>query len=134
MGTRATSRPTSPGGRGEARRHADRAGRRADTLCAWLLRLKGYRLLARRHRTPFGELDIVARRGGTLVAVEVKVRDTLADAALSVTPRQRRRIAHALDAYRARHPAVQQLAVRFDAMLVVAWRVHHVRDAWRPEA
>jgi hypothetical protein len=63
------SRPTS-----EKRRRADRAGRLAETLCALSLRLRGYRILDRRFRTPVGELDIVARRGRALVFVEVNAR------------------------------------------------------------
>ncbi|MEO0501369.1 MAG: YraN family protein [Pseudomonadota bacterium] len=67
-----------------AREQAERRGRRAETLAAWYLRLKGYRILGRRLRTRGGEIDIVARRGRTIVFVEVKARrdDISADAAL----------------------------------------------------
>ncbi|MCR4283578.1 MAG: YraN family protein, partial [Bauldia sp.] len=43
----------------EARRAAEKRGRRAETLAAWLLRLKGYRVLARRYKTPAGEIDLI---------------------------------------------------------------------------
>ena len=49
--------------------------------------LKGYRILARRYRTPHGEIDIVARRQQLIAFVEVKARASLDDAAYAVTPR-----------------------------------------------
>src|SRR5271155_1736069 len=90
----------------ERRRAAYRAGRSAETLCIWLLRLKGYRILARDWRVPVGEIDILVRRGSVLAAVEVKRRGTLFDAAAAVGPRQRRRILRALEAYVTRYPAL----------------------------
>src|SRR5690606_20781701 len=59
---------------GPDRRRAERAGRRAETLAALFLRLKLYRIVAMRYKTPVGEIDIVARRGRMLVLVEVKQR------------------------------------------------------------
>src|SRR5258708_40248810 len=53
------------------RRIAFRFGLSAESRAAALLIAKGYRILARRFRTPLGEIDIVARRRGVLVFVEV---------------------------------------------------------------
>ena len=58
----------------ERRRAAEAGGRRAETLAALFLRLKGYRVLMVRAKTPVGEIDIVARRGKTIVFIEVKQR------------------------------------------------------------
>ena len=80
-----------------SRQGRERAGRFAETLAAWLLRLRGYRILARRYATPVGEIDLVARRGELLVFVEVKRRAgrgdalALAAAAAAGTHRPRRR-------------------------------------------
>lgn len=116
----------------EKRRRADRAGRLAETLCALSLRLRGYRILARRFRTPVGELDIVARRGRSLAFVEVKARPSLALAAESIAFRQRKRVERAAGAYLALNPALAGLDARFDAMLVAPWRwPRHLEDAWR---
>ena len=52
----------------------EQRGRRAENIAAMFLRLKGYTILDRRCRTPFGEIDIIARRGKTIVFVEVKAR------------------------------------------------------------
>ena len=49
-------------------------GLRGESLAADYLAGQGYRLLARNHRTPLGELDLIARDGPELVFVEVKTR------------------------------------------------------------
>jgi putative endonuclease len=101
--------------------------------CVWRLRLAGYRVLARRFRSPAGEIDIVARRGGVLAFVEVKARATYEQAAFALTDSQLRRIARAAEAFAARHPALLGCAWRFDAMLVTprGWP-RHMTDVWRP--
>ncbi|MEI6559906.1 MAG: YraN family protein [Rhodospirillaceae bacterium] len=112
---------------------AERFGRRAEAWCRLALRLKGYRVLAARQRTPVGEIDIVARRGGVVAIVEVKARRAGADMAEAVSPRQRARLERAAAAYLGRHAELAGLAVRFDVMLVRPWRwPEHVCDAWRP--
>jgi putative endonuclease len=75
------------------RQVAFRLGLSAETRAAALLLAKGFRIVARRWRSPVGEIDLVARRGRLLVFVEVKARGVLEDAAEAVTPRQQRRIA-----------------------------------------
>ena len=112
---------------------ADRLGRWAEWRCVWRLRLSGYRVLARRLRTPAGEIDIVARRGALLAIVEVKARATADAAAFALTEPQWRRIARAAEMFVARRPALADCAIRFDAMLVTprGWPTHVV-DAWRP--
>ena len=115
------------------RRRAERAGRAAETACVWLLRLKGYRVLARRYRSSVGELDIVVRRGALLAVVEVKARRRFTAAVEAVDSRQRRRIARAAEMFLAENPALAPLAVRFDVMVVLPWRPPvHIIDAWRP--
>ena len=59
------------------RRAGHARGLVAESIAGWLLRLKGYRVLATRYRTPLGEIDIVARRGKVLAFVEVKARPSL---------------------------------------------------------
>jgi len=113
------------------RHAAEKRGRWAETLACWYLRLRGWRILARRARVPGGEVDIVARRGRTLAFVEVKARST--DEAAGF----------ALDAWRLRRVVVaaEQLAprymrdgddVRIDAMFVVPRRwPKHMIDVWQ---
>lgn len=116
------------------RRAAYRRGRTAEAYAAWLLRLKGYRIVARGYRCPVGEVDIIARRGGLLVAVEVKLRPSLAEAAEAVAPRQRQRIVRAMDHFMAHNPTVARCDLRFDAVLLAPRRrPRHIADAWRPD-
>lgn len=71
-----------------ARQRAFRTGLSAESRAAAMLIAKGFRIVARRARTPSGEIDIIARRGKLLIFVEVKARASLDDAAFAVTPRQ----------------------------------------------
>jgi putative endonuclease len=119
-------RPANP-----LRRRAWQRGRAAETLCVWHLRLRGYRILARGYRVPAGEIDIVARRGRVLVAIEVKARDSMAAASEAIAPRQRRRVARAFEQFLAAHPQHGGLTLRFDVMLVARGRLpRHVSNAW----
>ena len=116
------------------RRDALALGRWAEVLCAWWLRLKGYRVLARNLKTPrgvgVGEIDILARRGRQLVIVEVKARATLEEAAAAISPRQRARLERAAAWVQAGPFAPGTDSLRFDAMLVAPWRMpRHVVDA-----
>jgi putative endonuclease len=117
------------------RRSAWRRGRGAETLCVWWLRLHGWRILARGYRVPSGEIDIIARRGSTVAAIEVKARDSAEDALYAVTPRQQRRVARAFEHFLAGRPDLAAAGtLRFDVMLVVPGRLpRHVADAWRPD-
>jgi len=60
--------------RGRSRGPRVRLGRKGEEFACRYLEAQGYRILARNHRTPYGELDIVAREGETLVFVEVRLR------------------------------------------------------------
>lgn len=93
-------------------------GLSAESRAAAYLIAKGYRIVARRFRSPVGEIDIVARRRGTLVFVEVKARARLDDAAEAVILRQQRRIVAAAEAWLASHPDDMNSDMRFDVMLV----------------
>ena len=118
----------------EERRRAESLGLSAETRAAWLLRLKLHAVLAHRFRCAVGEIDLVARRGRTLVFVEVKARATLAAAIEAVTPRTRARILAAADVFVARHPALADLDRRFDIVAVLPGRwPRHLRDAFRAD-
>ena len=100
------------------RQVAFRFGISAESRAAAFLVAKGYRILARRWRCPAGEIDIVARRRGLLIFVEVKAREKLDDAAEAVVVRQQRRIVAAAEAWLAGHPDIGDCDMRFDVMLV----------------
>ncbi len=104
------------------RQAAFRLGLSAEARAAAFLMAKGYRIAARRWRSPAGEVDLVARRGNLLVFVEVKARPHIDDAAWSVTDRQKRRIAAAAAAWLSAHPDDAGCDIRFDAMLIAPRR------------
>jgi putative endonuclease len=132
-GIRSGIRPAS-GPASNRRRDAEQRGRSAETLAAWLLRAKGYRILARRFRVPAGEIDLVARRGRIVAFVEVKARGSRENAAEAVSPYQRRRIAAAAAAWLGRHGDGLDCDVRFDAVLIAPRRLPlHLVDCWRPD-
>lgn len=117
------------------RQAAFRLGVSAEGRAALLLAAKGYRELARRWKSPVGEVDLVMRRGRLLVFVEVKARPRLDDAAWSVLPRQKQRIVAAAEAWLAAHPEHAGYDIRFDAVLVAPGRLpQHVAAAFEAEA
>ncbi len=118
-------------GAGEDRRRslARLAGVDAERLALLLLVAKGYWPLARDYRGHRGEIDLVMRRGRTIVAVEVKSRPTLEQAAEAVTPAKLRRIAAGLRQFRAERRLGDGNVFRSDAVLVAPRRwPRHVAD------
>jgi putative endonuclease len=113
-------------------------GRAAERRAAWLLRLKGYSIIAQGFRPAkafgLGEIDIVARRGRMLAFVEVKARATEADALFAITPRQQTRILKAAEHFLKVKPAYSGWPMRFDAVVLEQGRFwpRHLADAWRP--
>jgi len=113
------------------RQVAFRTGLSAESRAAAYLIAKGFRILARRWRSPVGEIDIVARRRKLLVFVEVKARERLDDAAWSVTDRQKARIVAAAEAWLAMNEGASFEDIRFDAMLVAPGRLpRHIPAAF----
>ena len=112
-------------------RTAHARGLVAEGLAAWMLRLKGYRVLATRYRTPLGEIDIVARRGKVLAFVEVKARPTVEAGLEAIATEGYRRIEAAADLYLSRHPQFIDFTLRFDLVVVSPRRrPHHVENAF----
>lgn len=116
------------------RRAAEIHGRRSETLAAFALAFKLYRVIGRRIKTPAGEIDLVAiAPSGLLCFIEGKARRTERDALEAISDRQRDRIARAAELFLRSRPALRHKAVRFDTMLIIPRRwPRHVRDAWRP--
>src|SRR5258708_37468520 len=102
---------------------AFRTGLSAESRAAAYLMVKGYRILAKRFRTPHGEIDLVAKRRNLVAFVEVKARATLDEAAFAVTPRQQARIINAAQLWLAARPEYAELELRFDAILIAPRRL-----------
>ena len=102
---------------------AFQTGLSAESRAGALLMAKGYRILAKRYRTPHGEIDLIAKRRNLIAFVEVKARASLDEAAYAVTPRQQARIINAAQAWLAAHPDHAELELRFDAILIAPRRL-----------
>ncbi len=96
-------------------------GHWAEAVALVFLVLKGYRPLARRFAAAGGEIDLVVRRGDTIVFVEVKARGAMADALTAITATKRRRFSRAARAWLARHPAAASRTWRADAVYLAPW-------------
>lgn len=110
-----------------ARREAE--GRRGEALAALYLRLTGWRILAQRLKTPRGEIDLIARRGRTVIFVEVKWRRSTALLDEAIDPYRLRRVAAAAEAVAHRHARPGDI-VRIDVLLLAPWRFpRHLENA-----
>ena len=116
------------------RHAAEKRGRSAETLACWYLRLKGWRILARRARVPGGEVDIIARRGGTLAFVEVKARANEEAAALSLDEWRLRRVAVAAERLAPRYMRAND-DIRIDALFILPGRwPRHLANVWQGDS
>ncbi|MCA1652661.1 MAG: YraN family protein [Sphingomicrobium sp.] len=109
---------------------AERAGRRAETIAAWWLRLHGWTILARRARVAGGEVDIVARRGRIVAFVEVKARRTEEAAGFALDRHRLRRVAAAAERLALRYARPGD-DIRIDALFIVPRRLpRHLPGVW----
>jgi putative endonuclease len=104
------------------RRRRHRSGLSAETVVAAVLFATGHRVLARRFKTPAGEIDIIVVKGRRLAFVEVKRRATSEECEAAITPTLRYRVRRAADLWLARNPRFQQHDVSFDLVFVTPWR------------
>ena len=111
------------------------AGHLAESMARWLMRLKGYRIIAKNmitgKGTHAGEVDFVACKRHTLVFVEVKKRSSLDEAAYAIKPAQQQRIKNGATAFLKKNPQFTDYDIRFDAILVTfPCAVEHIENAW----
>ena len=117
-----------------SRQQAEKRGRRAETYAALYLRLIGHRILAQRFRCKAGEIDLIARRGRTLLFIEVKQRSREAHARDMVSYESEQRIQDAAEIWLNAHPGFldQTYDFRYDIITVIGrWRLRHERDVFR---
>jgi putative endonuclease len=112
------------------RASAEQRGRQAERLCGWWLRLKGWRILARRARTPAGEVDLIARRGSMVAFIEVKARATSVALDDAIDERRLSRVAAAAESLA--HLYLQPGDdMRIDVMLLAPGRPpRHLENVW----
>jgi putative endonuclease len=114
-----------------------RTGRRGEDLACAELTRRGYAVLARRYRTRYGEIDIVARCAGVIVFVEVKARhgSRFGDPAEAITSQKQHRLVAMAQDYLARY-GLLETPCRFDIVAidfaVSPALVTVIADAFRP--
>ncbi|NKB51902.1 MAG: YraN family protein [Rhizobiaceae bacterium] len=113
------------------RRQAYRRGHQAEWLAAIMLQLNGFRIAARRFKTPVGEVDLIVRKQELIVFVEVKARSSHQVALDSINPTSQRRIAAAAMWWLGQQPDAGHLSWRFDVITVAprSWP-RHFKDVW----
>ena len=112
------------------RQTAEASGRRGERIAAWWLRLKGWRILDRRVRTPAGEVDLVARKGNLIAFVEVKARATGAELDFAIDERRLARVAAAAEVLMSRYAGPGD-DIRVDVILIAPGAVpRHIENAW----
>ena len=115
------------------RQKAHSKGVWAEYLAAAYLLLKGYKILAMRYKTPVGEIDILVRKRGCLVAVEVKARASVNAALESLQPKGQKRIEKALLHFLSMNEEYGSYSLRFDVIaLCLKWpfSFRHLDNAW----
>lgn len=114
-----------------AKRTNHKTGLIAEKGACWFLRLRFYRILAHRYRTPWGEIDIVATRGGCVHFIEVKSRPRLEEGLYAITRHQRERIERSATWFLARQ-AQDFKGISFDAVILYnRFQIRHIVSAWR---
>lgn len=121
--------------RSERRVRAYKTGVKAERYAALYLRLKGYRIIKQRYKTPVGEVDIIAQRGEALVFIEVKAHKETDMSLYAVNERAQRRIEKAAGHFVIYHPDYAGLNMRFDVMVVAPGFAggifpKHLDNAW----
>lgn len=112
---------------------SERLGLLAEAVAAMSLRLRGYRIIGRRVRTPHGEIDVIGVRGRRIAFIEVKYRPTLEAGEAALEAASVDRLTNAAEHWLARHPRYQDHDLGFDAMIVLPWRLpRYLPDALQP--
>ena len=118
-----------------SRARAERHGHVAELVALTYLRLKGYRLLAQRFKTPQGEVDLIMRRRDVTAFIEVKARGSRDHGVEAVTVTQSRRIAAAARFWMARDGIANRNVCRFDIVVVSPYLLpHHIENAFAGDA
>lgn len=111
------------------------SGSLAEFIARCYFRFKGYSILAKNlsvaTKSPIGEVDFIAKKGNTIIFIEVKKRQSIEKAKYAIKPIQQKRIVNAAKVFIKNHPSYQQCNIRFDAVLIkLPFQILHIKNAW----
>jgi len=109
-----------------------RQGMVAEAIAGWFLNAKGYRVLARRYKTPVGEIDLVVKRGRMVAFIEVKRRANVDDGLYAVHAQNAARVRRAAEWWLKNHASLaDKCDLRFDVIAIAPYRlIRHVSNAF----
>ncbi len=106
-------------------------GRFAESWASLFLQLKGYQILNRRYQNPLGEIDIILKKGRTIIFCEVKARASLEKGLEALAPYQQKRIIKGALYFQSQNPQFIDYDCRFDYIIVRGFRCYHLKNAWQ---
>ena len=103
----------------------------AEIVAATYLRMCLYSVIYKRYKTKVGEIDLIAKRGKSLVFVEVKARKNKNTTHTALTKHQQNRITRTAELFIAKNPKYSQSNIRFDLILICpSFYIKHIKNAW----
>lgn len=122
------------------RRAYEQEGRKAEARVGRYLRLRGYKILSERFKTPEGEVDIIAAKGKIIACVEVKQRASQDAANEAMDWRTEQRIMTAAEIWIERNfeSLPKDFELRFDLAMIIGpvsplCAVSYLKHAFRPD-
>jgi len=109
----------------------------AEFIATLFLKIKGYKILKRRYKTFVGEIDIIAKKGTTIIAIEVKARKksvinngVLIEEVVGIT--QQKRIKKAIMSFmKFNYKKYQNHNIRFDLIVICPYKIPlHLINFW----
>lgn len=112
-----------------------RQGLWAENLAALYLMLKGYRIMERRYKTKVGEIDLIGKKGKSLLFIEVKIRKDMDMALSAVNKSSQKRIQRAAEYFLSTRQEYADYALRFDLIAMAPpFHLRHLDNAWQIRA
>ena len=102
----------------------------AEVIASWYLRCKLYQIIERRFKSPFGEIDIIARKNNEIIFIEIKARRDISLMDF-ISKNQQHRISRAAQYFFLKNNKYQTYSMRFDAIIMnrYFWP-QHFKNYW----
>jgi putative endonuclease len=106
----------------------------SESIAIVFLMLKGYSIVAKRYKTPLGEIDIIAKKAKSLIGIEVKARRKEFDISDVISAKQKKRIINGIKMFLSKNQKYNDYTIRFDVIAVRPFRIpKHIINSWEGE-